>query len=246
MSREPLHSRSPANCSLWSPDAFSCGRTTDTHIKRRTHWDTDTRQTNSHLANPALLHFTFTMKITYLSLIFLSVIGNAVGRHGEESEFTAAAISSVNTSTSFETGTEIGVGPDDQASPSFSPNIPVPLRQFIMKMASSPGSSQWPEDILPRQQGGVGGGAAAPAATPTQISPVTVYFDFVHSVQVTYTQTFAPTPDPWVGPQSGNIGLGTLTGKVGAVKTAQADAGTLKARGGMAIAGAGLGGYLLL
>ena len=113
-------------------------------------------------------------------------------------------------------------------------------------MASSPGSSQYPDEIAPRQQGGVGGGAAAPAATPTQLSPVTVYFDGVKSVQVTYTQTFSPTPDPWAAPKPGTIGLGTLTGQVGVVKTAQADAGALKARGGMAVAGAGIGGYFLL
>ena len=204
--------------------------------------------------NSVPTHDIITMKITHLSLLFLSALCNALENVGDKPEPVEAVVPSLNTSdstftsdssSSFEIA-EIGAIPLSDSTPSFSPNIPVPLRQFIMKMASSPGSSQYPDEISPRQQGGVGGGAAAPAPTPTQLSPVTVYFDFVKSVQVTYTQTFAPTPDPWAAPKAGSIGLGTLTGQVGAVKTAQADAGALKARGGVAIAGAGLGGYLLL
>lgn len=59
-------------------------------------------------------------------------------------------------------------------------------------------------------------------------------------VEVVFTQNFSPTPGQtilgqWSTPASGAIGMGTLTGTVGAVRTEQARkndaAGTKKGRG---------------
>jgi hypothetical protein len=83
----------------------------------------------------------------------------------------------------------------------------------------------YPPDLKKRQ----GAPAAAPAAQPTainQISPVTTYF--VNSevapgsfaqVPVVYTQTFPPVPDQWPAAGAGTIGLGTIAGTVGVVKS---------------------------
>lgn len=72
-------------------------------------------------------------------------------------------------------------------------------------------------DLIKRQ-----GGApiAAPAATtvPTQLSPITTYSS--NGVSGIYTQTFAAVPDQWPSPEAGTIGLGTISGQVGVVKTA--------------------------
>lgn len=38
-------------------------------------------------------------------------------------------------------------------------------------------------------------------------------------VEVVYTQTFAPVPDQGVAPGVGSIGLGTIQGEIGVVKT---------------------------
>ncbi|KAM5446430.1 hypothetical protein MaudCBS49596_006542 [Microsporum audouinii] len=55
---------------------------------------------------------------------------------------------------------------------------------------------------------------------PTQVSPVMTVW--VQGVQVLYTQTFPPTPDPWPAPKSGEIGLGTLMGEIGKTTTIKA------------------------
>ena len=68
---------------------------------------------------------------------------------------------------------------------------------------------------------------AAPATTlaPTQMSPVTTVWSATviggktTNVQVAYTQTFASAPGQGPSPLVGSIGMGTLTGQVGAVKT---------------------------
>lgn len=70
-----------------------------------------------------------------------------------------------------------------------------------------------------RQQGGLGGGApAAPGAS--QVSPVTTVW--IGTVQVVYSQAFSAVPSQFPSAQAGSIGLGTLTGVVGAVKTQEA------------------------
>lgn len=69
---------------------------------------------------------------------------------------------------------------------------------------------------------------AAPVAVtliPGQVSPITtVQIGYVKDgayvqIQEVYTQTFAPTPDQWPAATQGAIGLGTLTGEVGVVKS---------------------------
>lgn len=70
---------------------------------------------------------------------------------------------------------------------------------------------------LRKRQGGVP--IAAPAATtvPTQLSPVTTYSK--NGVAGVYTQTFAAVPDQWPSASAGSVGLGTISGQVGVVKT---------------------------
>ncbi|RVX75144.1 hypothetical protein B0A52_01421 [Exophiala mesophila] len=60
----------------------------------------------------------------------------------------------------------------------------------------------------------------------SQVSPITTYqIDFARSGSVTqltvvYTQTFNPIPDQWPSPTlTGSIGMGTITGQIGVVKT---------------------------
>lgn len=57
------------------------------------------------------------------------------------------------------------------------------------------------------------------------MSPVTTYYansyiggSFVQ-VPIVYTQTFAFVPDQWAAPFSGEIGLGTIKGTIGVVKS---------------------------
>ncbi|MCJ1339711.1 hypothetical protein MMC09_005001 [Bachmanniomyces sp. S44760] len=87
---------------------------------------------------------------------------------------------------------------------------------------------------------GVGGGAAPAAAQPAtdatgQAASVTTVV--VNGKQVVYTQTFATAPDQWTTSGAGSVGLGTLTGSVGAVKTQNAgkksEAVALGSRDGM-------------
>jgi len=77
-------------------------------------------------------------------------------------------------------------------------------------------------DLKKRQ--GVGPAAAATAIT--QVSPITTYqinlyrSGGVSQLNVVYTQTFAPIPDQWPSPtEAGTIGLGTIQGEIGVVKT---------------------------
>ena len=77
---------------------------------------------------------------------------------------------------------------------------------------------------------GLGGGA--PAVLPTQLGqvpavtqavvPVTQADGQIRNVPVMYTQTFASVPSQGAAPAQGSVGLGSLTGAVGAVKTEQA------------------------
>ena len=69
--------------------------------------------------------------------------------------------------------------------------------------------------------------ATVPAADPGQISPVTIYeIDQIPpgggapvKVQIAYTQTFAAVPEQWPVPGQGEIGMGTIRGEVGHVRT---------------------------
>ncbi|MCJ1232636.1 hypothetical protein MMC14_000589 [Varicellaria rhodocarpa] len=68
-----------------------------------------------------------------------------------------------------------------------------------------------------RQNPGVGGGAPPAVTQAVQVSPITTVF--IGSVQVVYTQLFSAVPNQAPSPVAGSIGMGTLTGSVGVVKT---------------------------
>ena len=80
-----------------------------------------------------------------------------------------------------------------------------------------------------RQNGGLGGGVPAAFTVPTQVSPVTTVQ--IGSLLVVYTQTFAPVPSQFPSALSGNIGLGTLTGSIGVVKTGEASSDGGRSKG---------------
>lgn len=70
------------------------------------------------------------------------------------------------------------------------------------------------------------GVSAAVPPVVTQVSPITTYqIDLVRNgvatrLNVVYTQTFNPIPDQWPSPtEAGTIGLGTIVGEIGVVKT---------------------------
>ncbi|KAI9718449.1 MAG: hypothetical protein M1812_004170 [Candelaria pacifica] len=73
--------------------------------------------------------------------------------------------------------------------------------------------------------GGVAPAAGAGAPTFTQASPVTTIFEptmingVSTQVAVVYSQQFSSVPNQGPTPAAGSIGMGTLTGAVGAVKT---------------------------
>lgn len=73
---------------------------------------------------------------------------------------------------------------------------------------------------LRKRQGGIAA-TNAPQATSvvTQMSPVTTYGADRGWPQVVYTQLFVAVPDQWPSAQAGTIGLGTIQGEIGVVKT---------------------------
>ena len=77
-------------------------------------------------------------------------------------------------------------------------------------------------EIDARQAGvALGGGVgAAPLPTPGQLSPTTIYY--VSNLPVTYVQKFVTPLDQGPTASVGSIGMGTLTGAIGVVKTNQA------------------------
>jgi hypothetical protein len=78
-------------------------------------------------------------------------------------------------------------------------------------------------DLLRREV--VTGAAAAQPTDPVQLSPITTYQanqivnGVAQQVEVVYTQLFSPVPDQGLAPASGSIGLGTIQGQIGVVKT---------------------------
>jgi hypothetical protein len=80
-------------------------------------------------------------------------------------------------------------------------------------------------DLLRREI--VTGAAAAQPTDPTQVSPITtvqlnqMVNGVAQQVEVVYTQLFSPVPDQGLAPASGSIGLGTIQGQIGVVKTAR-------------------------
>jgi hypothetical protein len=79
-------------------------------------------------------------------------------------------------------------------------------------------------DPLRRQA--VSGPAAAAPTNPGQVSPITTIQEnqivngVAQQVEVVYTQLFSAVPDQGLAPAVGSIGLGTIQGQVGVVKTA--------------------------
>ncbi|MCJ1479415.1 hypothetical protein MMC13_008100 [Lambiella insularis] len=102
-------------------------------------------------------------------------------------------------------------------NPFFPPKLayPVALFEFIANLQTPIGA------VKQRQAGVALGGGAGAAPTPTeQVSPVTTIFQ--NGTPVPYTQTFAAVPDQGPSAMSGSIGMGTLTGAVGVVRTDEA------------------------
>lgn len=102
----------------------------------------------------------------------------------------------------------------NNAAKDVPPAAPVP--------AAPPVAPPVPGNVAP----GGGGGAANP---PVQVPPVTAINvpttlpdGRITMMQTVYTQTFASVLDQLATPSAGSIGLGTLTGSVGAVRTEQA------------------------
>jgi len=78
-------------------------------------------------------------------------------------------------------------------------------------------------EIDARQNGvALGGGAAgaAPLPTPGQVSPTTIYD--ASGTPVTYVQTFLTPLDQGPTASVGSIGMGSLTGAIGVVRTDEA------------------------
>ncbi|MCJ1321348.1 hypothetical protein MMC15_006692 [Xylographa vitiligo] len=106
-------------------------------------------------------------------------------------------------------------------NPLFPPKLPYgsSLHDFISNL------QQPIEDIteIDARQNGValgGGAGAAPLPVPGQLSPTTIYY--VSNLPVTYVQTFVTPLDQGPTASVGSIGMGTLTGAIGVVKTYEA------------------------
>jgi len=88
-------------------------------------------------------------------------------------------------------------------------------------------------EIDARQNGvALGGGpGVAPLPVPGQVSPTTIYD--VSGLPVTYVQTFVLPLDQGPTASLGSIGMGSLTGKVGVVKTNEASSAAVSVRVGL-------------
>lgn len=181
------------------------------------------------------------MRSTTLSALLLGVLSTAFADLADR-HTPLTSIEAGSASTPSENAYSIPTPTSESADQAY--RIPDHLQKFIAKLNAEAVPEHF-EDLRKRQQGGVGGGVVPPAqvvAQPTQVPTVTAYD--VDGVHVVYTQTFAATPDPWEAPKPGTIGLGTLTGQVGVVKTAAAKPNKLKARAFNAgLEGSILGGY---
>jgi len=121
---------------------------------------------------------------------------------------------------------------DVQAFPSdLDPNLWAPLttlapvtRTVSSATAITPSVEVGDVPDLKRQV--TGQGAAAAPTTGGQISPVTTYYVNSYNkegadvqIAVVYTQTFPAVPDQWSSATAGEIGLGTITGTIGVVRS---------------------------
>jgi hypothetical protein len=122
---------------------------------------------------------------------------------------SAPSISTVPTLTTIPIPTNPTASADAEAEPH------VPLHEQFLRWV--------------KRQGGApvaNPGVAQPTAI-TQVSPVTTLtmMSKGQDIKVVYTQTFAKTAlDPWPSPSSGEIGLGTIQGQIGQVKSKREEA----------------------
>lgn len=113
----------------------------------------------------------------------------------------------------------------------------IPAANGAAPVANQPAAAQPPAN-QPANAAPVGGAAAGGAVAPaggapvfTQASPVTTVFEpttingVVTQVAVVYSQKFSSVPDQGPSPAAGSVGMGTLTGAVGVVKTDAVKAG---------------------
>lgn len=133
--------------------------------------------------------------------------------------------------------------PTPEKAPSTNENQPPPHHLDLRSPNPDPNPNPDPEPNPAPQNAALGGAgpAAARPVVPNQVSPITTVY--IGSVQVVYTQLFAAVPDQGPTAASGTIGLGTLTGQVGVVKTAAAKSaagGRGNGRGGLGV-GVGVG-----
>ncbi|MCJ1377009.1 hypothetical protein MMC17_000099 [Xylographa soralifera] len=114
-------------------------------------------------------------------------------------------------------------------NPLFLPKLPYgsSLHDFISNLQQPMKDTS---EIDARQAGvALGGGAgAAPLPVPGQLSPTTIYY--VSGQPVTYVQTFVTPLDQGPTASVGSIGMGTLTGAIGVVKTNEASSGGVSPR----------------
>ncbi|MCJ1354089.1 MAG: hypothetical protein MMC33_004076 [Icmadophila ericetorum] len=106
-------------------------------------------------------------------------------------------------------------------SPAHSKSETEPIAPGEEQQVRLEDSSDPHQELRVRQQGGLGGGpAAAPSPGAVQLSPITTIY--IGTVLVVYSQAFSAVPSQFSSAQVGSIGLGTLTGSVGVVKTQEA------------------------
>jgi hypothetical protein len=107
----------------------------------------------------------------------------------------------------------IPANPTASADADIEPHVP--LHEQFLRWVKRPGGAPVANP-----------GVAQPTAI-TQVSPVTTLtmMSKGQDIKVVYTQTFATTAlDPWPSPSSGEIGLGTIQGQVGQVKSKREEA----------------------
>ncbi|MCJ1281540.1 hypothetical protein MMC26_000860 [Xylographa opegraphella] len=113
----------------------------------------------------------------------------------------------------------------------FPPKLPFggSLNDFISNLQQPMEDTS---EINARQAGvALGGGpGAAPLPVPGQLSPTTIYY--VSNLPVTYVQKFVTPLDQGPTASVGSVGMGTLTGAIGVVKTNEASSAGVSLRVG--------------
>lgn len=76
---------------------------------------------------------------------------------------------------------------------------------------------------LRKRQGGVAVSNPIPPPTVAVQMPSVTAYNIWGGPQIVYTQTFTPHPDPWPAASPGTVGLGTIQGQIGVVKSSKRD-----------------------